>query len=80
MSEQYKRLFTKFIIAEVKKDVLDIETVQSIQQTFASDPQRDPEYLASLDEALSILLGPEDIVRRGRDREGLPPAPEGGQS
>lgn len=87
MSDQYKRAYTKYIVADVRDGKLDIEMLQAIQRTFAAEPERDPEYLASLDEALSILqpisldtamkrlLGPEEVMKRTRDREGQQPKP-----
>lgn len=84
MSE-YQHVYTKFILADVEQGVLNLEMVQAIQRTFASEPERDAEYLASLNEALSILLNlndamthlldAEEVMKRMRDR--TPPWPEG---
>lgn len=74
--EQYENPYTHLILADVANKSLSIERVEAMQEDFAAHPTADPEYLASLDEALTYLLTPEQLVQRQRDREGLPPAPE----
>jgi hypothetical protein len=56
-------------MADVQNNKLSKEDIQRLQKDFAANPHKDPKYLASLQEALKLLLGPEDIMKRGRDRE-----------
>lgn len=75
--EQYEHPYTHLIIADVANQSLSVERVEALQEDFAAHPTADPEYLASLNEALTYLLTPEQLVQRARDREGQPPAPDG---
>lgn len=77
MSDQYKGKYTHLILADVANKSLSVERVEGLQEDFQAHPTADPEYLSSLNEALSILLGPEEVMKRQRDREGLPPAQDG---
>lgn len=74
MSDQYKQPYTQYIMADIANGSLTKERVEAMQEDFAAHPTADPEYLASLNEALAHLLTPEQVVQRMRDREGLPPA------
>lgn len=77
MSEQYKQPYTVYILKDIENGSLSKERVEAMQEDFAAHPTADPEYLSSLNEALSILLGPEEVMKRQRDREGQQPAQDG---
>jgi hypothetical protein len=69
MDEQYQEPYTRFIVADVQNGTLSKQRIREMQEDFAAHPQADPEYLASLDEALKLLYGPEQVMKRMRDRE-----------
>jgi hypothetical protein len=69
MEEQYKEPYTRFIVADVQNGTLNELRLREMQEDFTAHPQADPEYLASLDEAIKLLYGPEQLVMRMRDRK-----------
>lgn len=67
--DKYEQKYTYLIIANVTNNALSKERVAELEQEFAAEPEKDPPYLASLQEALKLLYTPEELMIRQRDRE-----------
>lgn len=79
---EYQHPFTQYIMADVSLGRLDAQRIVRMREDLTQEPAVDQAYLASLDEALSILLNldeamthlldAEAVMKHVRDREGQP--------